>query len=136
MLGQKQQDIYWEDYKWKNRQLCTCIYKRKNDNEFFLVTNMAYTFFNNKELQEGPEIPNEVTNIRALFNSCQNLIKVYNLPQRAINMFGTFANGKKMKNAPEIPNSVINMGGTFLGCEDMVKAPTIPDNVQTLNITF
>ena len=110
--------------------------KGKNDSEFFKVTNMAYTFFNNKELQESPKIPDEVTNIRALFNSCENLTKVYNLPQKAINMFGTFANCKKIKNIPEIPNSVINMGGTFLGCEDMVKAPAIPSKVQTLNITF
>ena len=110
--------------------------KGKNDSAFFEVTNMAYTFFNNKELQEAPEIPDDVTNIRALFNSCENLVKVYNLPKKAINMFGTFANCKKIKNITEIPNSVIDMGGTFLGCVAMVEAPIIPSNVQTLNITF
>ena len=110
--------------------------KGKNDNDFFEVTNMAYTFFNNKELKEAPELPDEVMNIRALFNSCENLTKVYNLPLKAVNMFGTFANCKKIEHIPEIPKGVINLGGTFLGCEAIVEVPIIPDSVQTMNITF
>ena len=110
--------------------------KGKNDNDFFEVTNMAYTFFNNKELKEAPELPDEVTNIRALFNSCENLIKVYNLPQKAVNMYGTFANCKMLEKVPQIPNNVVNMHGTFLGCTSITKAPVIPESVVNMSITF
>ena len=110
--------------------------KGKNDNDFFEVTNMAYTFFNNKELKEAPELPDEVTNIRALFNSCENLIKVYNLPQKAVNMYGTFANCKMLEKVPQIPNNVVNMYGTFLGCTSITKAPVIPESVVNMSNTF
>ena len=110
--------------------------KGKNDNDFFEVTNMAYTFFNNKELKEAPELPDEVTNIRALFNSCENLTTVNNLPQNTINMFGTFANCKKMKQIPLIPENVQNMFGTFLGCTSITEVPNIPNKVTDMSLTF
>lgn len=110
--------------------------KGKNDNDFFEVTNMAYTFFNNKELKEAPELPDKVTNIRALFNSCENLTKVYNLPLKAVNMYGTFVNCKMLEKVPQIPNNVVNMYGTFLGCTSITKAPVIPESVVNMSNTF
>ena len=110
--------------------------KDENDSDFFEVTNMAYSFFNNKELEESPEIPDSVTNIRALFNSCDNLTKIYNLPKSAINMYGTFANCKSLEKAPEIPENVENMHGTFLGCTGISESPVIPKSVSDMSNTF
>lgn len=110
--------------------------KGENDEDFCKVTNMAYTFFNNKDLEEAPEIPDEVTNIRALFNSCENLNKIYNLSQNAINMYGTFANCKNLKQVPKLPNSVENMRGTFFGCIGITEPPIIPGNVKNMSNTF
>ena len=110
--------------------------KDENDDDFFEVINMAYSFFNNKELIEAPEIPDGVTNIRALFNSCENLTTVNNLPSNAINMFGTFANCKKIKQVPRIPENVQNMFGTFMGCTSITEAPNIPNKVTDMSLTF
>lgn len=110
--------------------------KDENDDDFFEVTNMAYSFFNNKDLIEAPEIPDGFTNIRALFNSCENLTTVNNLPQNTINMFGTFANCKKIKQIPQIPENVQNMFGTFMGCTSITEAPNIPSKVTDMSHTF
>ncbi len=110
--------------------------KDENDSDFFEVTNMAYSFFNNKELEEAPEIPDGVTNIRALFNSCDNLTKIHNLPKSAINMYGTFANCKSLEKAPEIPENVENMHGTFFGCTGIEEPPIIPGSVVNMSNTF
>ena len=110
--------------------------KDENDDDFFEVINMAYSFFNNKELIEAPEIPDGVTNIRALFNSCENLTTVNNLPSNAINMFGTFMGCTSITEAPNIPNKVTDMSLTFYGCTGIEEAPNIPSGVVEMVRTF
>ena len=110
--------------------------KEKGDAEFKAVTSLAYLFCET-DLSEAPVIPSTVTNIRATFNSCENLTKMPEIPNNVTNMYGTFTNATSLTQVTSIPSSVVDMYGAFMGCVSLTVAPSMPRNgVENMQATF
>lgn len=102
------------------------------------VTDMYCTFKGDESLIIAPQIPNTVTNIWNIFNSCSNLVEIVGeLPNGITNMQSAFKGCISLKEAPKIPDSVIDMSSTFYNCSAMTAGPSIiGDGVTNMAYTF
>lgn len=100
------------------------------------IESVASLFAGCKELEESPEIPSGVTNMKHTFLDCNNLKKAPKIPEGVTNMYGTFANCNALEKAPEIPSSVTNMAFAFASCMTIKNAPKIPESVTDMDNTF
>ena len=88
-------------------------YIKEEGGRFLPVTYMIDTFYGLEDLEEAPQIPNSVKEMRSTFSGCSQL-----------------------KKAPTIPNLVEIMNGTFSYCTQLEEAPTIPNSVREMLYTF
>ena len=98
------------------------------------VTDMGRTFINCQKLVNTQSIPNSVIDMDLTFEDCYNLVNAPDMSNAnsLINMANTFAYCSNLVNVGQIPNSVIDMSGTFGYCYNLVNAPDIPYNVEKL----
>lgn len=74
-------------------------------------------------------IPNDVTTMDAVFQSCKGLVNAPAIPNGVTSMRDSFNGCTSLVNAPAIPNSVTTMGYAFHGCTSLVNPPVIPNSV-------
>ena len=87
--------------------------KKVEDEKFYPVTSMTFTFYNIKELLYAPKIPDTVVSMHGTFLSCEGLIQ-----------------------ATEVPDSVIDMTSTFEGCTNLTGTLEINANPTRYSSCF
>ena len=100
------------------------------------VTDMIFTFYNQKELEVSPKIPDSVKNMPYTYLDCKNLKSMPDIPDNVANMEGTFMFCKNLTELSELPNGLINLDKTFEHCYVITEVPDIPDSVESMNLTF
>ena len=81
--------------------------------KFEPVIILDSTFEENEELEEAPEIPNTVKELRYTFAECTNLRKTPLIPEGVILMEDTFEDCTSLTEITNIPSGIITMEYTF-----------------------
>ena len=87
--------------------------KISGKNEFYLVTNMGYTFSRCSSLTTAPEIPNSVTNMSDTFSYCSILTTAPEIPASVTSMVSTFEKCYKLEGTIVINANPKNYGSCF-----------------------
>lgn len=103
------------------------------------VVCLDNTYFNCKNLEQAPEIPETIVYMRYTYQNCESLSDDnINIPNSVKTLASAF-DGCISENfvvAPQIPNSVTDMTHTFTDCVNLEKPPVIPPSVKLLSATF
>lgn len=94
------------------------------------VTN-CQSMFEYSKITESPELPQSVTNVVAMYRSCNKLLAAPNIPRDVENCQNMFYYCESMIDGPmEIPDKVKNCESMFEGCISLVNVPRgLPDSV-------
>lgn len=101
------------------------------------VTN-CQSMFEYCKITEAPEIPESVTNVVAMFRSCDKLLNAPNIPSRVENCQNMFYYCESLVNGPaEIPDRVKQCESMFEGCISLVNVPLgLPNSVTNCSKMF
>lgn len=103
--------------------------------KFMAVTNLAGTFYMNKNLKIAPEIPSTVDYMGYTFYGCENLEKASVIPKNVSNVERTFYKCSKLEETPKIlSNEITQMFQTFSNCNNLKKITNIPGGMRWSSI--
>ena len=100
------------------------------------IDNMDYMFDGCEALEAVLNIPTTVTSMEGTFKNCICLSSVATLPSGIESLPNTFEGCEKLETAPMIPATVTNLYSTFKKCSSLAETPALPAKVTNLDWTF
>lgn len=100
------------------------------------VTDMTYTFYDCRQMEESPSIPESVTGLYGTFYECTSLLVAPAIPDGVTDMGYTFAGCTALKEGPQLPDGVVDIRAIFTGCSALQTVSEIPSTVTNMRWAF